>query len=144
VHTRRRSRAPAPRPSQDRNAQLGESNERAADGFGSERSRVELRALDEHIGLSGEAPQPIDLKPEAAIDDREMQVTDTFPLDDCAPRLVIADRKRAVLDRHPKSKQALPHPALALVNVNHNVHQRRRKSPLLTASPPVPVQDGHE
>lgn len=73
-----------------------------------------------------------------------MKIAHVLPLDDRATGLVVADWESLELSRHFELQQGFSHPTLALANVYDNEQLHRRKSPPVTAAPPVPVQDGYK
>jgi hypothetical protein len=103
---------------QNRHADLGESEEGASNGLGSQRTGVKVGALDEEIGMSGDRLHAGYLAPEPAIDDRQMQVAHTLPLDENPADLVIPKPQSPTNESHLELPQSIEHPTLPLVDVN--------------------------
>ena len=115
------------RASNDVDAELADGEQRAADGGGLQRPRVQVVALDEEIWRRVRLTKPSDLWPEPTPDDREVQVAHALPLDQRMPNGVVAGPQPANFDLQAQLVQRSTKATLPLVDV-HDDAQPHRKS----------------
>jgi hypothetical protein len=89
---------------------------------------IEIAALDQEVGRDALGPQLPELRPEAPLDDRAVQIQHGLALDQRAEtHAVVARRQRSDLHLRPQRFERPGNPAVALVDINDDSDGRLRE-----------------
>ena len=116
---------------EDRDAEVGDCQQRAPDRVRMPRAGIEVVSLDKQERKAGPVSNPAHLRPQTPTSERAMQIRDRLPLNQNAPgNAVTACRER--LDRHlrPETQKRGRDSAPALKDIRHDHSNRSALFPV--------------
>ncbi len=114
--------------------ELRQNETRPSDRVRMQRTRVYVAAFEEQVRRSTGLPQATDLRPETALDDRDVEVEHRLPFHERRSGRVIRDPKRLNFDARSQFTQTLDDLALPFEDVGHEHRLLHRENGGLAAS----------
>lgn len=112
-----------------RDSELPDADQQAADGFWTQRIFIQRRAFEEQVRPGHRSPEPSDLRPQPAFDEREMKPANGLAFDQRkVVDRVVTCRQVLEINGLPKVAKRVGNSALALVNVDDDLHARTMPS----------------
>jgi hypothetical protein len=107
----------------DRDPEIRDGEEQAANSLCTERARVQRVSLDQEVWPLASTPEASDLPPEAAVADRRMQIANRLALDQAPLRNPVVPGCESTFDNikaEPAKRRW--NAARTLENVSHHMH----------------------